>query len=417
MSNFATKLPFGRVFGGTSGAGPRRLLMLGGSAVLILGAATAIMVTSSPRQQTSNVAKAPKADPLPGGPRTTPEYGRLAQEHDQAVAARAAAAGQSSVASMPGTAAATATQREQATLPAARAEPSRSPVATEAGVTSPPAMRQPVAPTQPVAQPGGTQNNRQGDNQINPYQTAITQMLAGWGSKAQVTEVVLKPEDEQRAGGSGPGGAQPGGPASVQNAALQIPVPNAPRLGSRAGARVLMPAGRGVYARTVLASSSDQGGPVVVEALSGPIAGSRMTGGFERRENRLVVTLNKITLPDGQDHRIEALVIAPDSMETSVASSVDQHYTSRFVLPVAAAFVSGLGQALAQSNTAFVAGPLGGVTGFQRLNLGQQLGVGAGVAGAQLSDILKDAAPKGPTVKLDANVNVGVVFLSPLTVN
>lgn len=179
----------------------------------------------------------------------------------------------------------------------------------------------------------------------------------------------------------------------MQNAALQTPVPNAPRLGSRAGARVLMPAGRGVYARTVLASSSDQGGPVVVEALSGPVAGSRMTGGFERREDRLVVTLNKITLPDGQDHRIEALVIAPDSMETSVASSVDQHYASRFVLPVAAAFVSGLGQAFAQSNTAFVAGPLGGVTGFQRLNLPQQLGVGAGVAGAQLSDILKDAAP------------------------
>ena len=280
-------------------------------------------------------------------------------------------------------------------------------------------MRQQVAQAQPAAQPGGPQQPQQGGPQINPYQAAIAQVLAGWGSKAQVTEVVLKPEDEQRTAGNGAGsgGGHTGGQALVQNAAVQGPVPNALRLGGRPGGRVLMPAGRGVYARTVLAASSDQGGPVVVEALSGPVAGSRMTGGFERREDRLVVRLDSITLPDGQQQRIEALVIAPDSMETSVASSVDQHYASRFILPVAAAFVSGLGQAIAQSNTTSNLSPFGSVTGFSRLNLGQQLGVGAGVAGTQLSDILREAAPKGPTVRLDANVNVGVVFLAPLTVS
>ena len=417
MSGFASKAPFGRVF---SGAGPRRLLMLGGSAVLVLGAAAAVMFTSGAREQVSTLAKAPKVDPLPGGPHTTPEYGRLALQHDQDLAARAASAGRSSVASMPGTAAAAPVPREQTPLPVVRADPPR-PTTTEAGVPPPPpaTMRQQVAQAQPAAQLGGPQQPQQGGSQTNPYQAAIAQVLAGWGSKAQVTEVVLKPEDEQRAAGNGAGsgGGQTGGQALVQNAAMQGPVPNAPRLGGRSGGRVLMPAGRGVYARTVLAASSDQGGPVVVEALSGPVAGSRMTGGFERREDRLVVRLDSITLPDGQQQRIEALVIAPDSMETSVASSVDQHYASRFILPVAAAFVSGLGQAIAQSNTTSNLSPFGSVTGFSRLNLGQQLGVGAGVAGAQLSDILREAAPKGPTVRLDANVNVGVVFLAPLTVS
>lgn len=417
MSGFASRVPFGRVFSGAGGAGPRRLLMLGGAAVLILGAATAVVLTGSTREQTSTLAKAPKTDPLPGGPRTTPEYGRLALQHDQDLAARAAAAGQSSVASMPGSAVAMPVPREQTPISAVRADPPRL-TAAEAGVSSPPpaTIRQQTAQAQPTGQPITTQQRQGDDPQAKAYQAAIASMLAGWGSKAQVTEVVLKPEDEQQAAGNGVGlgGGQAGGQAQVQSAAVQGPVPNAPRLGGRQGDRVLMPAGRGVYARTVLAASSDQGGPVVVEALSGPIAGSRMTGGFERREDRLVVRLDSITLPGGQQQRIEALVIAPDSMETSVASSVDQHYGSRFILPVAAAFVSGLGQAIAQSNTAFVAGPLGGVTGFQRLNLGQQLGVGAGVAGAQLGQILKDAAPKGPTVRLDANVNVGVVFLAPV---
>ncbi len=417
MSGSTLKLPFGRVFSGAGGAGPRRLLMLGGSAVLLLGAVAAVMLTSGNREQATNIAAVPKTDPLPGGRHTTPEYGRLAVQHDQDVARRAAAAGESSVASLPGTASAIRGQREQPPVAAVRADPPRSSVAeTGAAPASAPAIRQQFAQAAPASPPGAVQQRQGEDPQVKAYQLAIAQMLAGWGSKAQATEIVLKPEDEQRATGNGAGSGfgQGGGQAPVQNAAVQGPVPNAPRLGGRAGGRVLMPAGRGIYARTVLAASSDQGGPVVVEALSGPVAGSRMTGGFERREDRLVVRLDSLTLPSGQQQRINALVIAPDSMETSVASSVDQHYGERFVLPVAAAFVSGLGQAIAQSNTTSTVSPFGSVTGFSRLNLGQQFGVGAGVAGAQFGQILKDSAPKGPTVRLDANVNVGVVFLAPV---
>ena len=175
-----------------------------------------------------------------------------------------------------------------------------------------------------------------------------------------------------------------------------------------------MPAGRGVYGRTVLAASSDQGGPVVIEALSGPVVGDRMTGTFETRDTRMVVRLTSITLQDGTQQKINALVIAPDTLETSVASSVDQHYVTRFVLPVAAAFVSGLGQALAQSNSTVVAGPLGGATAFQRLNLPQQLGVAAGAAANQFGSAVTANAPKGPTVNLEANVNVGIMFLEPV---
>jgi len=270
------------------------------------------------------------------------------------------------------------------------------------------------APTSPPAV--ALQPSKPDENQTKVYQAAINSLLAGWGSKAQATDVILRPEDG-KATNDGP--ANRGAVASndgVQPMAAVQPIANARRLGSHTQGQVLMPAGRGIYARTVLAASSDQGGPVVIEALSGPIAGDRMTGSFEKRDDRLVVKLNSITLQDGTQQRIDALVIAPDSMETSVASSVDQHYVSRFVLPVAAAFVSGLGQAISQSNSTVIASPLGGATAFQRLNLGQQLGVGAGVAGAQFGAILREAAPKGPTVNLDANVNVGVVFLSPLIV-
>ena len=420
MRTLALKNGFARGMSRAGDAGPRRLAWIGLGAAGILGT-IGLVWSQSPKVATpANIAVAPKVNALPGGPNTTPAYTSLAVAHDQGVSERATTAGRSSTATMPGkdsfkpvpTVAADppanltpqvqetgATQTTRA-LPAAYTPPTQAAMAT----TMPPPI---------VAQ----QSPRPDENQTKVYANAIGSLLAGWGSKPQVTEVQLRPEDEKAV----TTGRQPGSPGNapsgdaIQNAEAQG-IPNARMLGGRDTRRVLMPAGRGVYARTVLAASSDQGGPVIVEALSGPVAGNRMTGSFERREERLVVKLNSMTLQDGTQQSIDALVIAPDSMETSVASNVDQHYTSRFVLPVAAAFVAGLGQAFAQSNQTVVAGPLGGATAFQRLNLGQQLGVGAGVAGQQLGAILHDAAPKGPTVTLDANVNVGVVFLAPVIV-
>lgn len=402
--------------------GTRRFVWIGliGAGILAL---IGLVWTQSPKQAApSTIAVAPKVDPLPGGPKTTPAYTGLAVAHDKDVADKAAATNRSSTATMPGKdifrpvtadaleqpAPPIAQVQETGTTPAARVMPTTITSTTTTRTVSPPTGTQAIT-TQQTQKPD--------ENQSKAYSAAINGLLAGWGSKPQATEVVLRPEDEKTASTV----RQPGGPANghgsdaLQNTETQ-PIANARTLGGRDTRQVLMPAGRGIYARTVLAASSDQGGPVVVEALSGPITGDRMTGNFERREERLVVKLNSITLQDGTQQSIDALVIAPDSMETSVASNVDQHYTSRFVLPVAAAFVAGLGQAFAQSNQTVVAGPLGGATAFQRLNLGQQLGVGAGVAGAQLGAILHDAAPKGPTVTLDANVNVGVVFLAPVIV-
>jgi intracellular multiplication protein IcmE len=412
----ALKLPLGGHLSGAGGAGPRRLVVIAAVTVGAIGLVLLVWSRTPNVEGPANLARAPKADALPGGRHSNPAYTDLATAHDKELAVRAAEVGQSSVASMPGSETAT-----RVPPPAAPLDP---PKAREAGVSSPPAatvaapalpraMALPVAASPPVM---ASQPTKPDENQTKMYQAAISSLLAGWGGKAQATDVILRPEDG-KATNDGP--TNRGAVAmsdGVQTAAAVQPIANARRIGGRASGQVLMPAGRGIYARTVLAASSDQGGPVVIEALSGPIAGDRMTGTFEKRDERLVVKLTSITLQDGTQQRIDALVIAPDSMETSVASSVDEHYVSRFMLPVAAAFVSGLGQAISQSNSTVVASPLGGATAFQRLNLGQELGVGAGVAGAQFGTILKDAAPKGPTVKLDANVSVGVVFLAPLVV-
>jgi intracellular multiplication protein IcmE len=109
-------------------------------------------------------------------------------------------------------------------------------------------------------------------------------------------------------------------------------------------------------------------------------------------------------------------VIAPDTMEATVATGVDQHYLARFVLPAAAAFVQGLGQAIeTTSNTTAVLSPFGGATTTTSLNLPKQLGIAAGVAASNIGATINQAAPKGPTITLDANVSVGVIFLANVT--
>jgi intracellular multiplication protein IcmE len=176
---------------------------------------------------------------------------------------------------------------------------------------------------------------------------------------------------------------------------------------------VLVPAGRGIYAHTVLAVDSDTGGPIVLEADTGPLAGSRMLGSFAKNEGeRLVVRVRAMTYK-GKAVDVNGIVVSPDTMETAVASSVDEHYLERFALPFAAAFVEGLGQAVALGNSATQISPFGGaITTYNPLNFKQQAMLAGGVAAGRIGQTIQQAVPKGPTIHLAANVSVGVMFLA-----
>ena len=155
----------------------------------------------------------------------------------------------------------------------------------------------------------------------------------------------------------------------------------------------------------------------MLEADTGPLAGDRMIGAFSKSANdRLVVRVQTIE-HRGKTIEVNGLVVAPDSMETSVASSVDQHYFERFALPAAAAFVQGLGQAVAMSNSTTQVSPFGGtVSTFGPLKFKDEAMIAGGAAGQAIGSALTAATPKGPTINLAANVGVGVMFLSNVSV-
>ena len=175
--------------------------------------------------------------------------------------------------------------------------------------------------------------------------------------------------------------------------------------------RVLMPALRWSMAQTVVATDTDgNGGDVIVEMKSGPLNGSRLSGKAQRRGELMAVSLTRLEW-QGKPLAVDAVLVSPETRETAVASSVDHHYGARLLYPSLAAIASGVGQAVALSGSIQSSSIYGSTSAYRNLNPGQIAAVGVGAAGNNLQGVLNEMAPKGPTVKLDAGVPVGVMFL------
>ncbi len=428
MSGFASKLQIGSVFNRSAYAGPRRFLVIGGCIVGVAGAIAYVSMSGSTEPLVSQTGRLPKINPLPGGLNGNSQQNKLALQTNQEQAEQAAQGGLSYT---PPIAA------SQTTTPAPIITPQPAPITAPTVALRPVSPAAPTVVSQPiqyrpdpmarqVAQTAQVTQAVQNDPQEQQtYTDAVNRLLRGWNGRAPRTDVVVDPSlgSVDAAAGTQAGTGRSGDDnRATRNASFGSRL-DANGGGTTAG-RLLMPAGRGIFAHTVLAVSSDSEGPVVLQADSGPLNGDRMIGTFGKASSngagssdRLVIRVNSIE-HRGQTIGVNAIVTAPDTMETTVASSVDEHYLARFALPAAAAFVSGLGQALATtSNTNSVLSPLGGTSYSTQLNFPQQLGVGAGVAAQQLSNTLNQQAPRSPTIHVDANVNVGVMFLAPVTEN
>jgi len=390
--------------------------------VAIAGVGAAMVVTVvvvSMRSETapleSAVASMPAVNPLPGGTHSNKAQDALLLRHAQDRAAEAARTKESYTPPIP----ASKLTNARPALDPLIAEPveptiveARRPavVSVVPVVAPPPAYVPPEAPlihrvasTTPV--------------EVSPdVKLAVDQLMRGFEGRAPRTDIVLMPGDRGLGEGSlarsNPGAGGAGGDNRGDATGAIVPAAKATSPAAASG-RVLVPAGRGIYAHTVLAVDSDTGGPIVLEADTGPLAGDRMIGSFGKNgAERLVVRVNTIE-HRGKTLGASGLVIAPDSMETAVASSVEPHYFERFVLPAAAAFVQGLGQAIVAGNSTVVTTPFGGtISYYDKLDLQQQLAVAAGASAREVGTELKRATPKGPTIHLAANVNVGVMFLA-----
>ena len=412
------------MWSGAGRAGPRRLLIIGVSGMVLAAGLVAITLDGKSKPLVSYDARMQAVDANPGGLNSDQEQNALALNANDTAANAALRRGASYT---PPLAASVPVVNDTPVFPPSAASAAPLPAqhfiqpAPSPPPPPPPMVQQVDAPVFPPPlpvtsdpQPQGVQTADSGGDpqQQTSYTAAINGLFSQWNGRPPTTDVVLPPPPPApqtdaastgQASNTGLAG-QNGSSAATSAAAAPDPVASA--------THVIIPAGRGIFAHPILALSSDETSPVVLQADSGPLAGDRMIGNFSRQNDRLIINVYQI-IHNGQPIACSGVVIAPDTMQAAVASGVNQHYISRFLLPAAAAFVQGLGNALATtSNTTQVLSPLGGATATTNLNFHQQLGVAAGVAAGQIGSTLDQDAPKGPTITLAANVAVGVMFLS-----
>lgn len=176
----------------------------------------------------------------------------------------------------------------------------------------------------------------------------------------------------------------------------------------------LIRAGDVVLASTIISNDSDTPGPVLAQIRKGPLQGARLLGGFVANQNNthLIVQFNTAVLEDGIQIPIAAYAVDARQKSLAVRTDLDRRLFARYAPRVAAAFVSGFGEALSDPGTSLI--DLGGVTGVARPAATIEQGFYKGLAevGNDLAGEFVQRAPNGPLISLRSRQIIGVLFTS-----
>ena len=180
--------------------------------------------------------------------------------------------------------------------------------------------------------------------------------------------------------------------------------------------KVIVAAGKIEYAQNILEANSDIPGPVVALLASGEFSGGKLIGKFQAQEEYLVITFTQLVTKKGTSIPINAYAIDPGTSLTGLATDVDHRYLKRIILPAAAKFVEGLGDAYAETTTAISQNSTTTVTASEDLNTKQELGKAVSEAAKSVGDILDDDGKNTkPLVIVAAGTPMGILFMDSIT--
>lgn len=178
---------------------------------------------------------------------------------------------------------------------------------------------------------------------------------------------------------------------------------------------ILYPAGRIAYAQILTEANSDVPGPVLAQIASGPLAGSRVLGTFTKEKELMVVEFDTVVV-DGISYTMSGVMIDPATTLPAMATDVDHHYLRRMVLPMAAAFVEGMANAISESGRTTITVE-GDVVAEEEEETNNEQEVSAGIeeVGQELREILDEEAEEiEVTVRIEAGTPIGILFLEPV---
>lgn len=179
---------------------------------------------------------------------------------------------------------------------------------------------------------------------------------------------------------------------------------------------VIVPAGKIEYAQMMLEANSDIPGPVVALIASGQFNGGKLLGKFSSQEEYLVITFDMLVTKKGTSIPINAFAVDPATSLTGVATDVDHRYFKRIVLPAAAKFVEGLGEAYSETTETTSQSSASTTTTSPELDTKQEFGKAVSEAAKSIGEVLtEDGQNTKPLVIVAAGTPLGVLFMNPIT--
>ncbi|NDE90327.1 MAG: hypothetical protein EB059_04200 [Alphaproteobacteria bacterium] len=198
--------------------------------------------------------------------------------------------------------------------------------------------------------------------------------------------------------------------------AKQATQPAAAANNATQNSKVVVAAGTMNYGELLMEANSDAPGPILAQILSGPFAGGRAIGQFEIKREFLIIRFTKINYKK-KDYSADILAVDPNTTLGGLVTEKDNRYFTRVVLPTAAAFLEGFGQALStQSNSVVATGTQALVV--QQSKQGLEDGMFRGIAeGANTvgSFLRNEAQATKPLIRVAVGTPMGLFFVNSVT--
>ncbi len=259
------------------------------------------------------------------------------------------------------------------------------------------------------------QANPEQQQNIDAMKEAMTAQITGVLQKQPIqikSMQVFQKEATQQGDGSGQTSLPtPSAEASYapRTAMAGANVPKGPE-------KVIIPAGDIQYAQMMLEANSDIPGPVMALMASGPFSGGRLIGSFATEDEYLTIQFTTLVTKKGTSIPIQAIAVNPDTSLQGLATDVDHRYFSRLILPAAAKFIEGMGNAIAQTTTTVSQSSSSTTSSTQDLDTTQELGKAGSEATSKLSEFLDDEASKQKVlVRVRAGTPIGIIFMQKVT--
>ena len=175
-----------------------------------------------------------------------------------------------------------------------------------------------------------------------------------------------------------------------------------------------IPAGTIFYGEPVATATSDLPSPIVVEITTGPLAGSRLVGGFAAVASAggLAIEFNRLATVDGIEVGIEAIAIDGFDSGPSVASEVRPRLMERYGPGLLTSLVAGFAESASRPDTELIGMGSGILASTDRSTERESVIAGVGRAAERLAADMASSAPTGPEIVLRAGYPVGILFLT-----